>query len=78
MVLNLISKLVLLKIEMVDPFEALLDMGLDPEWVFSFRQNLKKLVVRKEEKSREKETFFLQIIIQSFHDFIQQLICFLL
>jgi len=45
---------VAVELEVVDPFEALLEMRLDARRIFRFRQNLQHLVVRQEKKPKPR------------------------
>ena len=61
----LVSELVRPEDEVVDPLETLLNVRLDPQWIFRLGQNLQQFVVGKEEEAGEEQPFLFQVIIQS-------------
>eukprot|EP00962_Isochrysis_galbana_P031292 scaffold10193_cov107-Isochrysis_galbana.AAC.2 len=62
------------KVELGNALEALLQMGLHAEWVFGLRQDLEQLVVGEEKEAGERQPLGLQVVVEPFLDELQFLI----
>jgi hypothetical protein len=65
-----INFLALVEFQLLDAFEAFLEMGLHTGGIFGLGQNFKEFVVGKEVEAREGGTLTLQVIIESSLDTI--------
>jgi hypothetical protein len=61
----------IIELQALNSFEALLEERLNTEWVLCLRENFEQLRVRQKEESREKTSLGLQVLVETLLDFLK-------
>jgi hypothetical protein len=61
----------IIELQALNSFEALLEERLNTEWVLGLRENFEQLRVRQKEESREKTSLGLQVLVETLLDFLK-------